>query len=270
MKPFALGLRLGLCLGLWFCATGAHAESLVSRPAGKPPGIAAARQLIVVSSADWNASQGVLRRFERASRNEPFHAVGQPLTAFLGRAGLAWRSDDGAPVPFARGPMKREGDGKSPAGFLAFGEAWGYGAKAPAGLRFTYHQADESARCVDDAQSKSYGRIAFAPPAPQKAPWQSAELLRMPTDHYKYLLVIDYNMQAPRAGAGSCIFLHVAPRPGAATAGCTALYEEDLLTVLRFLDPQKQPLLLQLPQDVLLQALQEKELAAVLPAALVR
>lgn len=265
MKPLARGL-----LGLVFWASGAFAESIVTSPAGRPIDIKTARQLIVVTSADWSASQGVLRRFERASLREPFHAVGQPLTAFLGRTGLAWRSDAGAPLPFTPGPLKREGDGKSPAGFLAFGDAWGYGAKALDGLRFAYHQADDRARCVDDAQSPSYGRITFAPPAPQKEPWQSAERMRMPTDHYKYLLVIDYNMQAPRAGAGSCIFLHVAPRPGAATAGCTALYEEDLLTVLRFLDPQKQPLLLQLPKDVLLQALQTKELAALLPADLVR
>ena len=64
-----------------------------------------------------------------------------------------------------------------------------------------------------------------------KAPvtWRSAEYLRMATEHYRYLVVIHYNDLRPRKGAGSCIFLHVAPPPGGGTAGCTALAAEDLL-----------------------------------------
>jgi hypothetical protein len=215
--------------------------------------VKAAQQLVVVSSAGWDAPRGVLRRFERPAPEKPFRAVGSPLEVALGRAGLAWRSDAGAPPPLFPGPIKREGDGRSPAGLLGFGAMWGYDKAPPAGLKLPYKQADPRMRCVDDAQSPHYGRILAAPPGP--APWRSAELLRMPTDHYKYLLIIDYNMQKPLPGAGSCIFLHVAPLPQgtqAPTAGCTALIESELITVLRWLDPQRQPLLLQLPQDVLI------------------
>jgi L,D-peptidoglycan transpeptidase YkuD (ErfK/YbiS/YcfS/YnhG family) len=265
VKRLGLSLTLSLTLAIGLLAT-------PSARAEPPVDVKLARQLIVVTSPDWNASQAVLRRFERVSTAKPFSPVGKPLTAFLGRSGLAWRSDAGAPPPMAPGPLKREGDGRSPAGFLTFGEAWGYAEKPPAGLRIAYHQADARTRCVDDAQSPSYGQVLALPPGlePGKEPWRSAELLRLPTDHYKYLVIIDYNMQKPRALAGSCIFLHVAPRPATATSGCTALYEEDLLALLRFIDPQKRPLLLQLPKDVLAIALQSKELASVLPVALVQ
>ena len=168
----------------------------------------------------------------------------------LGRAGLAWRSDEGAPVPPLAGPVKREGDGKSPAGVLRLLEMWGYGAEAPTGVRLSYHQSGALDRCVDDVNAKEYGTLARAPET-GPAPWKSAEELRMSSDHYKYLVVVDYNLKSPKKGAGSCIFFHVAPPPGGPTAGCTALPEAELLTVLRFLDPQAQPVLLQLPRAAL-------------------
>jgi D-alanyl-D-alanine dipeptidase len=91
----------------------------------------------------------------------------------------------------------------------------------------------------------------------------------MPTDHYKYLVVIDYNMKQPLPGAGSCIFLHVAPSPpGTAgpTAGCTALVESELVSLLRWIDPGRTPLLLQLPKDVLIAAAKSFDLGAALSA----
>jgi L,D-peptidoglycan transpeptidase YkuD (ErfK/YbiS/YcfS/YnhG family) len=228
---------------------------VASEAVAQPSAVATAQQLLVVDSAGWDAPRGVLRRFERPAAGAAFRQVGAPLQVALGRAGLAWRSDAGAPPPPLPGPRKREGDGRSPAGILRLGQMWGYAPAAPSGVRLPYQQADDKMRCVDDAQSPSYARIVRAPAASE--PWRSAELLRMPTDHYKYLVVIDYNMAQPIAGAGSCIFLHVAPPPALTsgpTAGCTALVEAELLTVLRWLEPQKQPLLVQLPRDVMVKA----------------
>jgi L,D-peptidoglycan transpeptidase YkuD (ErfK/YbiS/YcfS/YnhG family) len=127
---------------------------------------------------------------------------------------------------------------------------WGYGERAPAGVRLPYKTAGERDRCVDDVGSPDYNRLTTQPTG-GPSPWRSAESLRLPTDHYKYLVVLSYNTEAPRPGAGSCIFLHLAPPPGAPTAGCTALAEADLLTVLRWLDPQRRPVLLQLPAPLL-------------------
>lgn len=226
-------------------------------PAEEAALLAQSRQLVVVETPGWDSPQGTLRRFERSETNRRWQPVGSPLPAWIGRAGAAWRSDrsDDDREPLT-GPKKREGDGRSPAGLFALGDLWGYAATAPPSVRLRYHAIDDRDRCVDDAAAPAYNQLMRAQDASGSEPWQSAERLRLSTDHYKLLVPIDYNRllphasatERPRPGAGSCIFLHIAPPPGAGTAGCTALAESDLLQVLRFLDPAKQPLLLLLPR----------------------
>lgn len=171
---------------------------------------------------------------------------------------MAWRSDrdgpDGSGSPAEAGPRKREGDGRSPAGVFPLGELWGYATAPPPGVRWPYHAIGERDRCVDDPDSPDYNQLRQAPLAAAE-PWRSAEHLRLATDHYKLLVTVDYNRllagpgadQRPRKGAGSCIFLHIAPPPGSGTAGCTALSEADLRQILAWLEPRKQPLLILLP-----------------------
>lgn len=215
--------------------------------------VAGSGQLLLVTAPDWNSAQGQLQRFER--KGGTFVPVGAPMPVWLGHAGLAWRSDEGAPAGPAPGPVKREGDGRSPAGLLAFGDMWGYAPVAPEGIRFSYRSSTDCDRCVDDPDHADYGKILRLDGPKAPVTWKSAERLRLDTDHYRYLLVIHYNDLHPRKGAGSCIFLHVAPPPGGGTAGCTALAPEDLLALLRWMDPAQRPLLLQLPEASLDSAL---------------
>lgn len=209
--------------------------------------LAASGQVILVTAPDWNTTQGRLQRFERV--DGALVKVGKPLPVWLGQGGLAWRSDDGAPPPPAAGPVKREGDHRSPAGILSFGGMWGYAPRAPEGVRLPYRPSTECDRCVDDPDHADYGHIVDT--AGTTPTWRSAEHLRLETDHYRYLVVIHYNDQRTIKGAGSCIFLHVAPPPGKGTAGCTALAPEDLLTLLRWMDPARNPLLVQVPEPLL-------------------
>jgi D-alanyl-D-alanine dipeptidase len=213
---------------------------------GPSPDLTRANQILRVTTADWNSPQGSLQRFER-SANGALVPVGAPLAVWLGRAGMGWRNDEGAPPPPGPGPVKREGDGRSPAGILTFGDMWGYARQAPEGVRFSYRSATDCDRCVDDADHADYGKLIrlASPQAP--VTWRSAEKIRLDTEHYRYLLVIHYNDFKPRQAAGSCIFLHVAVPPGRVTAGCTALEVDDLLTLLRWMDPAKHPVLVQVP-----------------------
>jgi L,D-peptidoglycan transpeptidase YkuD (ErfK/YbiS/YcfS/YnhG family) len=63
-------------------------------------------------------------------------------------------------------------------------------------------------------------------------------------DLYRWGVEVAYNPER-EPGAGSCIFLHVWRGPGSPTAGCTAMPEDDLLTVLRWLRPGDDPVLVQ-------------------------
>ncbi len=234
----------------------ARAATAAAKTAGdETAALRRALQVLVVSTPGWDAPRGIAQRFIRDTTTATFRRVGEPLPVWVGRSGLAWRSDAAAAVRPAgvaelAGPRKQEGDGRSPAGILTLGAMWGYAEAPPEGVKLPYKTATELDRCVDDAGSPYYNRLTRQP-ASGPPPWHSAEALRLPTDHYKQLVVMNYNNQTPRRGAGSCIFLHIAPPPGGPTAGCTALAQADLLTVLRWLDPAQAPVLLQLPTTVL-------------------
>jgi L,D-peptidoglycan transpeptidase YkuD (ErfK/YbiS/YcfS/YnhG family) len=64
---------------------------------------------------------------------------------------------------------------------------------------------------------------------------------------YKWGLVVAHN-SAARPGAGSCIFLHIWRNSSAATAGCTAMPEPNLVKLLHWLDPAAHPILVQMPR----------------------
>ncbi|HEY7726610.1 MAG TPA: hypothetical protein VH880_14840, partial [Anaeromyxobacteraceae bacterium] len=51
-------------------------------------------------------------------------------------------------------------------------------------------------------------------------------------------VMVGYN-RPPRAGRGSCIFLHVWDGPRSVTAGCTAMDEAALRSVAEWLDPAR-------------------------------
>lgn len=226
--------------------------------------LARSGQLLLVTTAGWNEARARLQRFER--QRGAFVAVGPPQAVWVGKAGLAWRTDEGAPPPPVAGPLKREGDGRAPAGILSFGDMWGYAPSAPAGIRFSYRMSTDCDRCVDDPDHADYNKILRLPTPKAPATWRSAEYLRMETEHYRNLVVIHYNDLRPVKGAGSCIFLHVAPPPGGGTLGCTALPADDLLALLRWLDPAQNPLLIQLPEPALEAALAAWNLPTVLLA----
>jgi L,D-peptidoglycan transpeptidase YkuD (ErfK/YbiS/YcfS/YnhG family) len=59
---------------------------------------------------------------------------------------------------------------------------------------------------------------------------------------YTYAVVIDYNRFPVTRGAGSAFFLHVTD--GSATAGCVAIPEADLVSIMRWLTPAAQPRIL--------------------------
>jgi hypothetical protein len=116
-------------------------------------------QLVTVVTDDWNRFQATLRRYER-SPGRAWKSVGPPIDVVLGREGYGWgRGVHGGGAPAGRrGPIKREGDGRSPAGAFEIGTAYGYEA-ARAGVSLPYVQATPELRCVDDPKSRHYNRV---------------------------------------------------------------------------------------------------------------
>ncbi len=73
-----------------------------------------ARQLVLVTTPDWNADHGSMRTYARDAGVASRPAKTTPVV--IGRAGAAWGLGLNPPQP---GPVKQEGDGRSPAGVFA-------------------------------------------------------------------------------------------------------------------------------------------------------
>jgi len=206
-------------------------------------------QAVVSLTADWDSTDAVLQRYERASPSAPWRAVGEPIRAAVGRTGLAWGR--GWAVAHGGGPEKREGDGKAPAGIFALGPAFGYApADSVAWIRLPYVHSRPSVKCVDDPASVRYNRLVDQDTVP-RPDWSSHEEMRLASGVYRLGIWVSHNDAPPVPGAGSCIFMHVWQGPGVPTVGCTAMDAADMELLLRWLDPRARPVLVQAPRAFL-------------------
>jgi D-alanyl-D-alanine dipeptidase len=223
----------------------AVASSLTT--AAVPPRLADARQLIVVTTADWNTVRGELRRYEGTSATAPWKAIGAPIPMVVGRNGLAW---DPVAEQVVAGPVKREGDGRAPAGVFSLGTAFGYAPSSEVtDLKLPYLHITEGVECVDDVKSTRYNTIVNRRSI-ASTDWTSSEKMREVGEAYHWGVVVNYNTP-PAIGRGSCIFLHVGGGPDSTgTAGCTAMSQPELREMMRWLDPAKKPVMVQLPAAV--------------------
>ena len=222
-----------LAIALSSCATASTPNDLFGR----------STQLIVVTTPDWDATKGVLTVHER--KNGKWIAVGDAIPVVVGRTGLAW--GDGLALPLRHdGPVKKEGDGKAPAGLFALTSLFGYAAQ-PSSARMPYLTATPTVECVDDVASPHYNTIIDTNDVPKT--WTSSENMLRRDDLYREGVVVAHNSNPPVSGRGSCIFLHLWNGPDSTTAGCTAMSGDDLARITRWLDADRHPLLLQLPQS---------------------
>lgn len=208
-------------------------------------------QLLLVTTKSWNAVDGKLLRFEKTSPDQVWHQVKEEFQVVVGRKGLAWgKGLHGNPAQLAKptDPIKREGDGRSPAGIFSLSVAFGYASPESAGkVKLPYIQADGKLECVDDSQSAYYNRLLKHSEV-ANPDWKSSEQMRREDDLYRWGVFVEHNSPDPEPGCGSCIFLHIWKSAGVGTAGCTAMTAGKMVEIIQWLDPGKRPLIVQLPQ----------------------
>ena len=204
------------------------------------------RQLILVTTDGWDAVGGEMKRYERDTINDQWKAVGEKIPIVVGRNGMAWgKGLHGDAI--GDGPVKKEGDGRAPAGIFSLGSAFGYAPREQAGeVKLPYVRAVTTLECVDDPQSAHYNKVIDRAGV-ENPDWKSSERMRRDDDLYRWGVVVDHNEKG-EPGCGSCIFLHIWEARGKGTAGCTAMDSSSMEDVLRWLDAKKRPALVQLPQ----------------------
>jgi len=179
----------------------------------------------------------------------PWKAVGEPITVMVGKNGLAWGKgaihvDAQAAQP--DDPVKKEGDGRAPAGVFSLSKIFGYAVQAQPGWKMPYVSLTSSVECVDDTASKFYNQIVDR--STVTPDWNSSEHMLRPDDLYRWGVLVEHNSNPAEARAGSCIFMHIWRGPGQPTVGCTAMPQADLESLIGWLDPRRSPLLVQMPE----------------------
>ena len=202
-----------------------------------------ASQLLMVTTKEWNTKEGTLQRYEK--NKGIWEKIGQPISIILGRNGLGWGIGLHT-TPQNASYIKKEGDGRAPAGLFHLGHGFGYN---PYDISFPYHISTTSDQCVDDSRSQWYNQIVDSTQVQRD--YKSFEKMKLNNPLYKYGITVEHNPQAMAYG-GSCIFIHIRSENGKGTAGCTAMRESEMMTLLRWLKKEKQPLLLQLPKEEML------------------
>jgi L,D-peptidoglycan transpeptidase YkuD (ErfK/YbiS/YcfS/YnhG family) len=202
-----------------------HVVQAAQLPLGYATG--SARQVITVVAGAESDTQGVVQAWQRVPGG--WHRVGPAVPAWLGSDGMT--------------PHPNESLSAVPMGSYTLTQAFGHDPNP--GTRLRYRETTPSDWWISEPGPyyNTEQHCAVSCPFTQGAP---NEHLYYEMPYYTYAAVIDYNTRnAPggvQQGAGSAFFLHVAV--GAPTQGCVAVPEQDLVTLLRWLDPGAQPRIL--------------------------
>lgn len=135
---------------------------------------------------------------------------------------------------FAASGDKREGDGKSPTGIFRLGKLYSYEKQINTLLENQQTAAED--KWIDDPDSEDYNTyVKGATNA------KSYENLLLKNDAYKYCIVVEYNTNPIIKGEGSAIFFHLGVKKPYFTAGCVAIDEDNMKSIVNWLDPKLNP-----------------------------
>jgi len=222
----------------------ARAQVKTAVPLPVKPAYETSLQAVVVVTPNWQSVPGTGRLFERKKPSSKWKAVGVEFPVVVGRTGLGADIPNFDTKPLS--PIKREGDGRSPAGMFPLISTFGIGSMQDA-VKLPYIKLDEFTECVDDTRSSFYNQIVNRMQV-GNFDWKSSEKMFTVRPQYELGVFVAYNSYPAIRGNGSCIFLHIWKDATTATSGCTAMAREELERIVKWLDPAKNPYLVQMTE----------------------
>jgi L,D-peptidoglycan transpeptidase YkuD (ErfK/YbiS/YcfS/YnhG family) len=186
-----------------------------------------ARQVVTVTSEAASNTRATIQTWNRSGSG--WTRVGAAVPGYLGTSGMTAHPS--------------EQNSATPEGSYTLTQAFGHNADP--GTRLPYRQTtpddwwiSEPGPLYNTVQRCASG-CAFTRGDPN-------EHLYYETPYYDYAVVIDYNTRnsptGTRQGKGSAFFLHVAV--GAPPPGCVSIPADQLVRIMRWLDPAKHPRIL--------------------------
>ena len=243
----AAGAGGGIGGGTTTGGTGGYAGATADSGKDAWPVNPATTQMLTVITDSWTGVPATLQRYQTAGSD--WAPVGEPVPVVVGKSGLGWGRGLVA-APSDGGPVKQEGDGRAPAGIFLLASVFGYAPPDQATwVSMPYVHATADLECVDDPASSHYNTLV-AKSGVANVDWKSSETMKRNDALYRWGVFVNHNTSPTVAGAGSCIFLHLWRGPKSSTVGCTAGEEAKMKEVFGWLDPKKEPVVVQLPRAV--------------------
>jgi L,D-peptidoglycan transpeptidase YkuD (ErfK/YbiS/YcfS/YnhG family) len=219
-------------------ATGIAMKAVAGTTEVKPgtsvfaPDVGTAQQVVLVRTSGWSDTVASVEALEFSGG--AWQRVIGPINATIGRGGFS--------------QAHREGDGSSPVGVFRLSRAFGR-QPAPSGIKLPYEKFGQNSWWVSDPESPLYNTYQTDPP---NGRWRESFGEQLWSDAYKTayreLVVVEYNTEPVTPYAGSAIFMHVGgSKP---TSGCIAMAEPDLLRIMRWLDPARDPHIVMGPEQL--------------------
>ena len=254
LRAIALASLLPLALTAGLTTSGSAQTSATVSSARPLPerftSLDGARQVVIVTAADWSTSFARLQAWQLGS-----DGVWRRVLAST-PARLGWNG-------FAPASQRVQNSGETPAG--SFRLLRGFGMVDPGSVDLPYRVLDANDWWpYDPTDAKTYN--VLQPRRPRTADWRTswAEDLDSYRQQYRYAIVLDYNLPSgitrtatgeriathpadTRKGGG--IFLHVSGPD--ATAGCVSIDRAQMRWLTRWLDPAAHPRIVMGPQGTL-------------------
>ena len=208
-------------------------------------------QAIIGIADGWNSSQVTLSVVEKNSKGEWVRVLG-PYQGRLGRNGLIWGL--GLHSNARGASIKKEGDGRSPAGVFDVGGLW-VTHKTPVKHHSSipYVKVGPNDLWITNTNDARYYNRHVRLDHPAKTEWELKEQMRQTDYPHSIKMLICHNTPERKGGVqvgrGSSIFFHIWRNEGKSpTAGCTSMEEKNLRTIIARLNPQRHPVYILLPR----------------------
>lgn len=183
-----------------------------------------ATQVVTITAASEDARIAEGRAWSREA-DGTWTVAGDPFVAHLAISGLT--------------AHERESLTASPIGSFSLTEA--FGRLPNPGTRMHYFQTTPRDWWISQPGPLYNTHQVCVTNCPFRTGSPNAQLFYV-RPQYDLAIVIDYNRFPARPGAGSGFFLHVTS--GRPTNGCISVAEEDMVALLRWLDPRQHPRIL--------------------------
>jgi L,D-peptidoglycan transpeptidase YkuD (ErfK/YbiS/YcfS/YnhG family) len=203
-------------------------SSSAARSSGRLPlgyRTGSATQVVTVTAPSTGSTTATLQAWSKSGSG--WRKVGPAVPAFVGSNGMSTHTHEGLSA--------------TPMGSFTLTQA--FGANSDPGTDLPYFKTSWA-----DYWMSSPGKYYNTHQHCSSCGYDNGvnEHLVTETPYYNYAVVIDYNTaNAPggvRQGAGSAFFLHV--EHNGATAGCVSIPQDQLVRIMRWLDPAAHPRIL--------------------------